>query len=138
MICYKKDKTGKPVAGSYQSGGINGLTLDKKDVKVWKHASYKQQKECFDNPSTGCKMDDLLYDDYVYDKYVDAHPGYVAKKVNEHTVGKLTGSPTESGYFACRVYALKNDIKADGTQNDSIVTTFDSIASQKSYDIAEI
>ena len=24
MICYKKDKTGKPVAGSYQSGGING------------------------------------------------------------------------------------------------------------------
>lgn len=138
MICYKKDKTGKPVDGKYESGGVNGLTLDKKDVKVWEHASYEQQKKCFDNPSTGCKIDDLLYDDYVYDKYAKSHPGYVAKKVNEHTVGKLTGSPKESGDFACRVYALKNDIKANGTQDNSIVTTFDTIASKKSYNIAEI
>ena len=140
MICYKKDKTGNPVDGKYESGGINGLELKQDDanVKVWKHASYKQQKKCFDNPSTGCNMAEFLYDDYVYDNYVDAHPGYVARKVNEHTVGKLTGSPKESGDFACRVYALKNDIKADGTQDDSIVTTFDSIASQKSYNIAEI
>lgn len=138
MICYEKDSEGKPVAGSYTLGGINGLTLNKDDVKVWKHASYKQQKECFDDPAKGCKMDDFLYDDYVYDNYVKTHPGYVAKKVNEHTVGKLTGSPKESGNFACRVYALKNDIKADRTQNDSIVTTFDYIASQKSYDIAKI
>lgn len=138
MICYKKDKDGKPVDRKYESGGINGLTLDKKDVKVWKHASYKQQKKCFDDPSHGCNMAEFLYDDYVYDKYAEENPGYVAKKVNEHTVGKLTGSPKESGDFACRVYALKNDIKADGTQNDSIVTTFDTIASQKSYNIAEI
>ncbi|RFT29206.1 hypothetical protein CG404_05870 [Bifidobacteriaceae bacterium VN003] len=138
MICYKKDKTGKPVDGSYKLGGINGLTLDKKDVKVWKHASYKQQKKCFDDPSHGCNMAEFLYDDYVYDKYAEENPGYVAKKVNEHTVGKLTGSPKESGDFACRVYALKNDIKANGTQDDSIVTTFDTIASKKSYNIAEI
>ena len=138
MICYKKDKDGKPVDGKYESGGINGLTLDKKDVKVWKHASYKQQKKCFDDPSHGCNMAEFLYDDYVYDKYAEENPGYVAKKVNEHTVGKLTGSPKESGDFACRVYALKNDIKADGTQDNSIVTTFDTIASQKFYNIAEI
>ena len=136
MICYKKDKNGKPVTGSYQLGRINGLTLN--DVKVWKHASYEQQKKCFDDPSHGCKMDELLYDDYVYDKYAEENPGYVAKKVNEHTVGKLTGSPKESGDFACRVYALKNDIKADGAQNDSIVTEFDNIALHNSYNIAEI
>ncbi|WP_421775788.1 hypothetical protein HXT52_04200 [Gardnerella sp. KA00288] len=138
MICYKKDKNGNPVAGSYKSGGINGLELKDSNVTVWQHASYEQQKKCFDNPDSGCSVKDFLYDDYVYDKYVESHPGYVARKVNEHTVGKLTGSPKESGDFACRVYALKNDIKADGAQNDSIVTTFDSIASQKSYNIADI
>ena len=136
MICYKKDKNGKPVTGSYQLGRINGLTLN--DVKVWKHASYEQQKKCFDDPSHGCKMDELLYDDYVYDKYAEENPGYVAKKVNEHTVGKLTGSPKESGDFACRVYALKNDIKADGAQDSSIVTKFDTIASHNSYNIEDI
>lgn len=140
MICYKKDKTGKPVDGKYESGGINGLELKQDDtnVKVWKHASYKQQKKCFDDPSHGCNMAEFLYDDYVYDKYAEENPGYVAKKVNEHTVGKLTGSPKESGDFACRVYALKNDIKTNGMQDNSIVTTFDSIASKKSYNIAEI
>lgn len=138
MICYKKDKNGNPVAGSYKSGGINGLELKDSNVTVWQHASYEQQKKCFDNPDSGCSVKDFLYDDYVYDKYVESHPGYVARKVNEHTVGKLTGSPKESGDFACRVYALKNDIKADGAQDDSIVTKFDTIASEKSYNIADI
>ncbi|MDF0753429.1 hypothetical protein [Gardnerella greenwoodii] len=138
MICYKKDKNGNHVDRKYESGGINGLELKQGDVKVWKHASYEQQKNCFDNPDSGCSVKDLLYDDYVYDKYVQSHPGYVAKKVNEHTVGKLTGSPKESGDFACRVYALKNDIKADGAQDKSVVDRFDQIAAEQQNKIDEI
>lgn len=138
MICYKKDKTGKPDAGTYNLGGINGLTLDKKDVKVWQHASYNQQKKCFDNPSTGCNMANFLYDDYVYDKYAEENLGYVARKVNEHTVGKLTGSPTESGDFACKVYALRNSVKDDGAQDQAVVDRFDQIAAEKQNKIDEI
>lgn len=138
MICYKKDKTGKPDAGTYNLGGINGLTLDKKDVKVWQHASYNQQKKCFDNPSTGCNMANFLYDDYVYDKYAEENPGYVARKVNEHTVGKLTGFPKESGDFACKVYALRNSVKDDGAQDQAVVDRFDQIAAEKQNKIDEI
>lgn len=141
MICYEKDSDGKTVAGSYKLGGINGLTLDEKDVKVWKHASYDQQKKCFDDPANGCKMDDLLYDDYVYDNYVKTHTDFEPKQVNEYTVGKLTGTVEKTGNFVCKVYALRNSVKDDGAQDkqdDALVKKFDQIAKNKSNNIDEI
>lgn len=141
MICYEKDSDGKPVAGSYKLGEINGLTLDKKDVKVWEHASYEQQKKCFDNPDSGCSVKDLLYDDYVYNKYVTTHPDFKPKSVNERTVGKLTGTVEKTGNFACKVYALRNSVKNDGSQDqqdEAVVNKFDQIATAKSNNIADI
>ena len=141
MICYEKDSDGKTVAGSYKLGEINGLTLDEKDVKVWKHASYDQQKKCFDDPANGCKMDDLLYDDYVYDNYVKTHTDFEPKQVNEYTVGKLTGTVEKTGNFVCKVYALRNSVKDDGAQDkqdDALVKKFDQIAKNKSNNIDEI
>lgn len=141
VICYEKDSEGKPVAGKYESGGINGLTLDEKDVNVWKHASYKQQKECFDNPSTGCNMADFLYDDYVYNEYVKTHPNFEPKSVNERTVGQFKGTVNKTGDFVCKVYALRNSVKDDGAQDkqdDALVKKFDQIAAGKHNKIDEI
>ena len=140
VICYEKDKTGEPVAGTYNLGGINGLELKQDDtnVKVWKHASYKQQKQCFDDPANGCKMDDLLYDDYVYNKYVKTHTDFEPKRVNEHTVGQFKGIVNKTGDFACKVYALRNSIKNDGAQDEAVVDRFDQIAADKSNNIDEI
>lgn len=143
VICYEKDKTGEPVDGSYKSGGINGLELKQDDtnVKVWKHASYDQQKKCFDDPANGCKMDDLLYDDYVYNKYVKTHTDFEPKRVNERTVGQFKGTVNKTGDFACKVYALRNSIKNDGAQDeqdDALVKKFDQIAADKSNNIDEI
>lgn len=142
VICYKKDKTGKPVDGSYKSGGINGLELKQDtNVTVWKHASYDQQKKCFDDPANGCKMDDLLYDDYVYNKYVKTHPNFEPKRVNERTVGQFKGTVKKTGDFVCKVYALRNSIKNDGAQDeqdDALVKKFDQIAADKSNNIDEI
>ena len=144
MICYEKDSEGNPVAGSYESGGINGLELN--DVKVWKHASYEQQKKCFehqdvDNPDSGCNVKDFLYDDYVYDNYVKTHTDFEPKRVNEHTVGKLTGTVEKTGNFACKVYALKNSVKDEGSQDQqdkALIKKFDQIAAAKSNNIADI
>ena len=140
VICYEKDKNGNPVDGKYKSGGINGLELkqDAANVKVWKHASYEQQKKCFDDPSHGCKMDELLYDDYVYEKYADSYPEYEPISVSERTVGKFVGSPTNSGNFVCKVYALKNQVNANDKQDTSIATEFDKIAKNNSNNIAKI
>ena len=143
VICYEKDKTGEPVVGTYNLGGINGLELKQDDtnVKVWKHASYDQQKKCFDDPANGCKMDDLLYDDYVYNKYVKTHTDFEPKRVNEHTVGQFKGIVNKTGDFACRVYALRNSIKNDGAQDeqdDALVKKFDQIAAEKHNKIDEI
>lgn len=140
VICYEKNSDGKPVDGKYESGGINGLELKQDDdnVKVWKHASYKQQKECFDDPVNGCKMSDLLYDDYVYEKYADSHSEYEPISVSERTVGKFAGSPTNSGNFVCKVYALKNKVNANDVQDDSIAIKFDQIAKYNSNNIDKI
>ena len=143
VICYEKNSEGKPVNGKYESGGINGLELKQDDtnVKVWKHASYDQQKKCFDDPANGCKMDDLLYDDYVYDNYVKTHTDFEPKQVNEYTVGKLTGTVEKTGNFVCKVYALRNSVKDDGAQDkqdDALVKKFDQIAKNKSNNIDEI
>lgn len=140
VICYEKNSEGKPVDGKYESGGINGLELKQDDtnVKVWKHASYKQQKECFDDPVNGCKMADLLYDDYVYEKYADSHSEYEPISVSERTVGKFAGSPTNSGNFVCKVYALKNKVNANDVQDDSIAIKFDQIAKDNSNNIDKI
>lgn len=141
VICYEKDSEGKPVGGKYESGGINGLTLNKDDVKVLKHADYEQQKNCFDDPANGCSVDDLLYDDYVYEKYVKTHPDFETKSVNERTVGQFKGTVNKTGDFACKVYALKNSVKNDGSQDkqdDALVKNFDQIAEHKSNNIADI
>lgn len=141
MICYEKDSDGNPVAGSYKLGGINGLKLEDSNVKVWQHASYEQQKKCFDNPDSGCNVKDLLYDDDVYDNYVKTHTDFEPKRVNEHTVGKLTGTVEKTGNFACKVYALKNSVKDEGSQDqqdDALVKKFDQIATDKSNNIADI
>lgn len=146
MICYEKDSDGNPVAGSYKLGKINGLTLN--DVKVWKHASYEQQKKCFDNPDvdnpdSGCSVDNLLYDDDVYDNYVKTHTDFEPKRVNEHTVGKLTGTVEKTGNFACKVYALKNSVKDENNQESEdqdkdLINKFDSIVSEKKNNVKEI
>lgn len=140
VICYEKNSDGKPVGGKYEYGGINGLELKQDDtnVKVWKHASYKQQKECFDDPAKGCNMADLLYDDYVYEKYADSHSEYEPISVSERTVGKFAGSPTNSGNFVCKVYALKNKVNANDVQDDSIAIKFDQIAKDNSNNIDKI
>lgn len=138
VICYKKDKDGKPVAGKYESGGINGLTLDEKDVNVWKHASYDQQKKCFDDPAKGCNMADFLYDDYVYNEYVKTHPNFEPKSVNERTVGQFNGTVKKTGDFVCKVYALRNSVKDDGAQDKAVVDRFDQIAAARSNNIDEI
>lgn len=139
VICYKKDKTGKPVDGSYKSGGINGLELKQDtNVTVWKHASYDQQKKCFDDPANGCSVDDLLYDDYVYNEYVKTHPNFEPKRVNERTVGQFKGTVDKTGDFACKVYALRNSVKNDGAQDKAVVDKFDQIAADKSNNIDEI
>lgn len=141
MICYEKDSDGNPVAGSYKLGGINGLKLEDSNVKVWQHASYEQQKKCFDNPDSGCNVKDLLYDDDVYDNYIKTHTDFEPKRVNEHTVGKLTGTVEKTGNFACKVYALKNSVKDEGSQDqqdDALVKKFDQIATDKSNNIADI
>lgn len=140
VICYEKDKNGDPVDGKYESGGINGLELKQDDtnVKVWKHASYDQQKKCFDDPANGCKMDDLLYDDYVYNEYVKTHPNFEPKSVNERTVGQFKGTVKKTGDFACKVYALRNSVKDDGAQNKAVVDRFDQIAADKSNNIIDI
>lgn len=145
VICYKKDKDGKPVAGSYNPDGINGLTLNK-DVKVWQHASYEQQKKCFehpdvDDPANGCSVKDLLYDDYVYDNYVKKHTDFEPKSVNERTVGQFKGTVNKTGNFVCKVYALRNSVKDDGAQDkqdDALVKKFDQIAAEKHNKIDEI
>ncbi len=141
VICYEKNSDGKPVDGKYESGGINGLTLDEKDVKVWKHASYDQQKKCFDDPANGCKMADFLYDDYVYNEYVKTHPNFEPKSVNERTVGQFKGTVNKTGDFVCKVYALRNSVKDDGVQDkqdDALVKKFDQIAAEKHNKIDEI
>lgn len=142
VICYKKDKNGNPVDGKYESGGINGLELKQDtNVTVWKHASYDQQKKCFDNPANGCKMDDLLYDDYVYNEYVKTHPNFEPKRVNERTVGQFKGTVNKTGDFVCKVYALRNSVKDDGAQDkqdDALVKKFDQIAAEKHNKIDEI
>ena len=147
MICYEKDSEGNPVDGIYKLGGINGLTLNK-DVKVWKHASYEQQKKCFehqdvDNPDSVCNVKDFLYDDYVYDNYVKTHTDFEPKRVNEHTVGKLTGTVEKTGNFACKVYALKNSVKDENNQESEdqdkdLINKFDSIVSEKKNNVKEI
>lgn len=141
MICYEKDSDGNPVAGSYKLGKINGLTLN--DVKVWKHASYEQQKKCFDDPDRGCNVKDLLYDDDVYDNYVKTHTDFEPKRVNEHTVGKLTGTIEKTGNFVCKVYALKNSVKDENNQESEdqdkdLINKFDSIVSEKKNNVKEI
>ncbi|RIY18315.1 hypothetical protein CJI57_00775 [Bifidobacteriaceae bacterium WP012] len=141
MICYEKDSDGNPVAGSYKLGKINGLTLN--DVKVWKHASYEQQKKCFDDPDRGCNVKDLLYDDDVYDNYVKTHTDFEPKRVNEHTVGKLTGTVEKTGNFVCKVYALKNSVKDENNQESEdqdkdLINKFDSIVSEKKNNVKEI
>ena len=140
VICYEKNSEGKPVDRKYESGGINGLELQQDDtnVKVWKHASYRQQKECFDNPSTGCNMADFLYDDYVYNEYVKKHPDFEPKLVNERTVGQFNGTVKKTGDFACKVYALRNSVKDDGAQDETVVKKFDQIATDKSNNITDI
>lgn len=142
VICYKKDKNGNPVDGKYESGGINGLELKQDtNVTVWKHASYDQQKKCFDDPANGCKMDDLLYDDYVYNEYVKTHPNFEPKRVNERTVGQFKGTVKKTGDFVCKVYALRNSVKDDGAQDkqdDALVKKFDQIAAEKHNKIDEI
>lgn len=142
VICYKKDKNGNPVDGKYESGGINGLELKQDtNVTVWKHASYDQQKKCFDDPANGCKMDDLLYDDYVYNEYVKTHPNFEPKRVNERTVGQFRGTVKKTGDFVCKVYALRNSVKDDGAQDkqdDALVKKFDQIAAEKHNKIDEI
>ena len=142
MICYENDSDGNPVAGSYKPDGINGLTLNK-DVKVWKHASYEQQKKCFDDPDRGCNVKDLLYDDDVYDNYIKTHTDFEPKRVNEHTVGKLTGTVEKTGNFACKVYALKNSVKDENNQESedqdkALINKFDSIVSEKKNNVKEI
>lgn len=142
VICYEKNSDGKPVDGKYESGGINGLELKQDtNVTVWKHASYDQQKKCFDDPANGCKMDDLLYDDYVYNEYVKTHPNFEPKRVNERTVGQFKGTVKKTGDFVCKVYALRNSVKDDGAQDkqdDALVKKFDQIAADKSNNIDEI
>lgn len=139
VICYKKDKNGNPVDGKYESGGINGLELKQDaNVTVWKHASYDQQKKCFDDPANGCKMDDLLYDDYVYNEYVKTHPNFEPKRVNERTVGQFKGTVKKTGDFVCKVYALRNSVKDDGAQDKAVVDRFDQIAAARSNNIDEI
>lgn len=138
VICYEKNSEGKPVDGKYKSGGINGLTLDEKDVKVWKHASYDQQKKCFDDPANGCSVDDLLYDDYVYNEYVKTHPNFEPKRVNERTVGQFKGTVKQTGDFVCKVYALRNSVKNGGAQDKAVVDKFDQIAAANSNNIAKI
>ena len=145
VICYEKDKNGKPVDEKYKSGGINGLELkqDATNVKVWQHASYDQQKKCFenpgvDNPDNGCSVKDLLYDDYVYNEYVKTHHNFEPKRVNERTVGQFKGTVGKTGDFVCKVYALKNSVKDDGKQNEAVVNKFDEIAEQKKNKIDEI
>lgn len=142
VICYEKNSDGKLVDGKYESGGINGLELKQDtNVTVWKHASYDQQKKCFDDPANGCKMDDLLYDDYVYNEYVKTHPNFEPKRVNERTVGQFKGTVKKTGDFVCKVYALRNSIKNDGAQDeqdDALVKKFDQIAADKSNNIDEI
>lgn len=145
VICYEKDKNGKPVDGSYKSGGINGLELkqDATNVKVWQHASYDQQKKCFenpgvDNPDNGCSVKDFLYDDYVYNEYVKTHHNFEPKRVNERTVGQFKGTVGKTGDFVCKVYALKNSVKDDGKQNETVVNKFDQIAKNKSNNITDI
>ncbi|PNS43239.1 Rib/alpha-like domain-containing protein [Gardnerella vaginalis] len=142
VICYKKDKNGNPVDGKYESGGINGLELKQDtNVTVWKHASYDQQKKCFDDPANGCKMADFLYDDYVYNEYVKTHPNFEPKSVNERTVGQFKGTVNKTGDFVCKVYALRNSVKDDGVQDeqdDALVKKFDQIAAEKHNKIDEI
>ncbi len=138
VICYEKNSEGKPVAGKYESGGINGLTLDEKDVNVWKHASYDQQKKCFDDPANGCSVEDFLYDDYVYNEYVKTHPNFEPKSVNERTVGQFNGTVKKTGDFVCKVYALRNSVKDDGAQDKAVVDRFDQIAAARSNNIDEI
>lgn len=138
VICYEKDSEGKPVAGKYESGGINGLTLDEKDVNVWKHASYDQQKKCFDDPDKGCSVDEFLYDDYVYNEYVKKHKDFEPKSVNERTLGQFKGTVNKTGDFVCKVYALRNSVKNDGKQDESVVKKFDQIAAARSNNIDEI
>ncbi|ADB13804.1 hypothetical protein HMPREF0424_0425 [Gardnerella vaginalis 409-05] len=142
VICYKKDKNGNPVDGKYESGGINGLELKQDaNVTVWKHASYDQQKKCFDDPANGCSVDDLLYDDYVYNEYVKTHPNFEPKRVNERTVGQFKGTVKKTGDFVCKVYALRNSVKDDGAQDkqdDALVKKFDQIAAEKHNKIDEI
>lgn len=142
VICYEKNSDGKPVDGKYESGGINGLELKQDtNVTVWKHASYDQQKKCFDDPANGCKMDDLLYDDYVYNEYVKTHPNFEPKRVNERTVGQFKGTVKKTGDFVCKVYALRNSVKDDGAQDkqdDALVKKFDQIAAEKHNKIDEI
>lgn len=138
VICYEKDSEGKPVDGKYESGGINGLELDKQDVKVWNHASYDQQKKCFDDPANSCSVDDLLYDDYVYKKYVKTHPDFEPKSVNERTVGQFKGTVKKTGDFVCKVYTLRNSVKNDGKQDETVVNKFDQIATEKHNKIDEI
>ena len=142
VICYEKDSEGKPVNEKYESGGINGLELKQDtNVTVWKHASYDQQKKCFDDPANGCKMADFLYDDYVYNEYVKTHPNFEPKSVNERTVGQFKGTVNKTGDFVCKVYALRNSVKDDGAQDkqdDALVKKFDQIAAEKHNKIDEI
>ncbi len=125
VICYKKDpKTDQPIAGSYQVGGINGLSLtgdSNGKPKQWQHADVKKHSEkrqkCNRNDRSGCETGTYLYDYDVKDG-VDGN-----RETTERTKGRITGNPKDYGDFVCTVYGLKT-LSHKGN-NGSLVSRFD-------------
>lgn len=109
MICHEN---GSDDNASYTVDSVNGLSLkDKKDNPSADKQTQFEHKEGENRPSTGA-ADSALYED---DKYTEESQSWIS------------GTPTKSGTFECRVFAFKDanlKDKEDGKHPSNLVEEF--------------
>ena len=109
MICHEN---GSDDNASYTVDSVNGLSLkDKKDNPSADKQTQFEHKEGENRPSTGA-ADSALYED---DKYTEESQSWIS------------GTPTKSGTFECRVFAFKDanlKDKASGKHPSNLVEEF--------------
>ena len=108
VICSKKGKDGKysdytynTLPGHVDSKANNAKDIEKdglrfKEEKVWKHASFKQQKQC--RLDKKCDKDNYLYD---------------GDGASEQTRGYFGGKAQKTGDYQCKVYVISGKDKSD-------------------------
>ena len=108
VICSKKGKDGKDgnytyntLPGHVDSKANNAKDIEKdglrfKEEKVWKHASFKQQKQC--RLDKKCDKDNYLYD---------------GDGASEQTRGYFGGKAQKTGDYQCKVYVISGKDKSD-------------------------